>query len=516
MPDRYIASVDAGTMGAKCCVFNLEGEMLAKAYREFEFKYPQIGWVEQDLDALTKRTFDACRKAIQSSDLNPDNIVSIGFSTQRSGLVPVDSEGNQIRNFIVWQDTRGEEEREEMKEKISPAEYYNINIVRMDMTTPIISKLLWLRKHEPENFEKADAFCQLQDYLLKKFGADDYYIDLNSAGYFGFFDVGKRAYSDKILNIFDIPREKLPNPSKADTRAGEISHEVSKKTGFAEGTPIFVGGGDASCSLLGSGGYKEGIATIIIGAGGGALSVSSEPTKDRKNGLITNPHLGTDMFINEGVAASAASSYRWFRDTFGDIEKKMSDLLDEDTYNFLNKQAAQSEAGANGLIFLPYLNAAATPRYNSRARGGYLGLTSAHKKSDVIRATMEGISMEIKDMIEAQKSAGISFEKYRLQGGASKSEMWNQINADILGKVVELVSTPEATALGAAVMSGIGAGCFKNIEEATEKAVHVTSRFTPNKDNHKLYGKIYDTYTTAYESLSEGGAFDKISELQNG
>lgn len=510
----YFVGIDVGTLGSRCCIFDDEGRLVGNSYREYGCEYPKLGWVEQDINTLLEATYGVCKAVLRKSGVNPNNIGLVGFSTQRSVLIPVDADGEQVRNSIGWQDTRGVGEVENIKKEISPEKFYEITGKPITMNTPVLPKLLWYREKEPKNYEKTVIFGQVQDFFLKAFGADHYYIDKHSASWYGFFDVIKGEYSEEILNALDIPREKLPEPVEAGSKVGEITPEVAEKTGFAEGTPLTVGGGDQGCALIGAGGIKKGIVSITMGTAGVVTSVSSDSTKDSQKGIIINRHLGTNNFQPEGISLAAASSYRWFRDTFGDLEKAIANSLGEDPYDLINIQASRSKPGANGIVFLPYLASAGTPYYDPRARGVYLGLQFAHNKGDIARATMEGISMEIKDMIESLKTAGISADRYRITGGATKSDLWNQVNADIFGKPVELLHTTEVSSLGATILGSIRVGFFKDMEEAVDKMVHVTKDFAPNMDKHKIYEKVYDVYTSAYKSLSEGGTFIKISDLQ--
>ncbi|MHB1420813.1 MAG: FGGY-family carbohydrate kinase, partial [Bacillota bacterium] len=411
---KYLVGIDIGTTGSRCCIFDLKGNLLGSGYREYCCIYPKPNWIDQDGDLLLTQTYDACKTALKTSGIEPKEIATIAFSTQRSVFGPVGKDGKPVRNFISWQDNRGHIEVEEMQEKITPEEYYKITGLPVGATTWIISKLLWYRKNEPENYEKTAVFTQNQDYFLKAFGADDYYVDVSDGPFFGVFDVDKAEYSEKLLNLFDIPREKLPKLTKPGTMVGRITKDVAQATGFAEGTPICVGAGDQNCALVGAGVVKAGLASITLGTAGLGIAFSPEPVRDPNGNMMITGHAGTGKWQVEGISLAAASCYRWYRGTFCEMEETNAEKLNKDPYDLINEQIAGVPPGAKGVVFLPYLASAGTPRYNPDARGTFLGLTFAHKKADIARAVMEGICLEMRDIIQAQKACGLDIEKYRL------------------------------------------------------------------------------------------------------
>jgi xylulokinase len=216
----------------------------------------------------------------------------------------------------------------------------------------------------------------------------------------------------------------------------------------------------------------------------------------------------------EGYQAAAASVYRWFRDELGGVERIEAEKSGRDFFELMNEKVAEVPAGSNGLLMMPYFASAGTPRYNPSARGTIIGLTFAHSRIELARAFMEGITMDMRDMLNAMSASGVEVKQGRILGGPTKSDVWNQIQADIYGIPVDTLKVGDATVLGAAILGGVGAGIFSSIVEGADAMVSLDKRYEPDMENHKLYNKLYDAYSRAYEGLDEKGVFNSIAELQ--
>jgi xylulokinase len=303
-------------------------------------------------------------------------------------------------------------------------------------------------------------------------------------------------------------------PTLAGTQVGTIPGYVAKQTGLAEGTPLCVGAGDQNCGVLGMGSIKPGMATVTLGTAGLAIASLGESIEGVGGLMITN-HVKPGLWEAEGLTNAAASSYRWFRDTVGTLEKQQEQENGKSAFEYLNELAAQSPVGSKGMLYLPYLGTAATPRWNANARAVFVGMSFAHNRNDMTRAVMEGPVLEIRDIMESWFQAGVQVDLLRLGGGATKSPLWNQIQADVYGRPVQTLKVGESTVLGAALLGGVGAGVFGSIEEGVETMVHVTGELEPNMQNHKIYEEMYQAYTLVYEGLSNSGAFDRLAKIQS-
>ena len=509
---RYLAGVDVGTTGARCAIFDLGGSLIASDYREYGATYPKPGWVEQDAGHLISQTMEACKAAVAGSGVEPAEIASVGFSTQRSVTCPVDSDGRCVRAMLSWQDARTAAEVAEMSRLISPDEYHDISGMPMG-TTWVITKVLWMRRNEPRLYEKTFKFTQTMDLVLKAFGADDYYTDIPDMGFYGVWDVKAVGWSRKLLDLFGVRADQFGRPVPAGTQVGRLRAGVAQKTGFAAGMPICVGAGDQNCSVVGMGSIRPGMGTVTLGTAGLAILSTAKAVPGLRGMMITN-HAVAGMWEAEGLSNAAASSYRWFRDTIATAEKEQEKRTGRSAYEQLNDLAAAAPPGSKGLLYLPYLATAGTPRWNASARSAFIGMSFAHGRGELARSVMEGVALEVRDMMQCWLQAGLEVNVLRLGGGATKSALWNQIQADVYGRPVQTLKGGESTALGAALLGGVGAGVFGSIAQGVDAMVHVAEEIQPVAANHALYEEMYQAYVKAYEGLSLSGAFDKLSEIQ--
>jgi len=505
---KYVVGIDAGTTGVKTAIFDIKGNVISSVSYPTPTRYPRPGWVEQDAEDVVELAYRTTREAIGKSGIKPEDIAAVSFTNMRSTYVPVDKDGNFLHPIFVWQDLRGSEMLPWMREKLkehgmTEMDLYNITGFPINAVAPS-SKVYWYKKHYPELYEKTYKMITPQALLIKAFGADDYYDDDTDAGWWQIVDADTFEYNTKIAEIFEVDVEKYPDNYKPTTVVGKIPKDIAEKTGLKEGTPIVMGSGDQQCGAIGVGNAREGLASVCLGTAGLCIAYSPKKIRHPSGTNHILGHAGTGHWQMEGHASAAASSFRWFRDTFAHVEKTTADLLDVDTYELLTQQAAKSPAGAKGTIYLPWLAGAACPYYDSNARATFVGMTFAHTKADLIRAAMEGICYEMRDMLESLQEADFKpFELYRVTGGAARSSLWNQIQADIYGKPVETVTTSEATALGAAMLAAVGVGIYKDIHEAIDNMVHVDQRWEPIPENVKIYNEMFEIYRETYHALKE-------------
>jgi len=510
---KYVAGIDAGTMGVRCVIFDPEGKEIASAYYETPTKYPRPGWVEQNAQDIIDLAYKSCKDAIAQSGVSPKDIAGISFTNQRSTFVPIDKQGNYLRPDIIWQDTRGAEFEKTLPEKISNAELYRRTGLPISTIWPML-KILWVKKYEPDVFNKTYKFLMVQEMLVKAFGGRDYIGDLADSNWWQITNLDTFKYDQGLADIFGVDLSMFPENVDPGTVVGEVTAEVAEKSGLALGTPVIIGAGDQQCGVVGAGVVFEGMASVTLGTAGLAIAYSPKSVRDPNLGMMILGHAGTHHWEIEGITNAAASSYRWFRDNLGQLEVSASKLAKNgNPYALINQQVAESPVGAHGLLFLPYLAAAGTPHYDSSARGTFVGLTLGHTRGDVARSIMEGICLEMRDVIENQRAAGVNIEKYRITGGATRSPLWNQMQADVYGRPVETLAVTEVTALGAAIFAAVGSGLYKDVYEATKNMVHPVETYTPNTDNTAVYDELYNIFAKTYQAL-KGEAYPLITAFQ--
>jgi len=513
METTYLAGLDIGTSGAKAIVFDLEGKPLASAYHEYGSTYPRPNWVEQDADLIVESAMRSMREAVARSGVSPDRIVSISLSAQRCCGIFLDGDGRLIRPMISWQDNRPVDEVAEIARIVPEAEYYR-KTGFPNSTTWLLGKMLWVRKNEPDTWKRTARIVQMHDYFLKALGAEEYFVDFNDAGFFGFFDSTACEWNRDMLSAFGIPEGILPIPRASGSSAGKVSPRGAERSGLAAGTRIAIGAGDQCAGSLGAGVVTRGTLSISMGTAGAVTALLESPYRDPHGRIMITNHSEKGKWLLEGYQAAAASVFRWFKEEIAGVEAAEAARSGRDAYDLIGERAASAPPGAKGLVFLPYFASAGTPRYDPDARGVLCGLTFAHDRSCLARAFMEGITMDMRDMILAIQAAGAGVDTVRLLGGPTKSEFWNQMQADIYGATVQTLKIGDATVLGAAILGGVGAGIFGSVAEGARAMARVDRSYEPDAKNAAYYAEQYGVWLSVYEGLSGSGAFGRIAALQ--
>ncbi|HSV74598.1 MAG TPA: FGGY family carbohydrate kinase [Chthonomonadales bacterium] len=500
---KYLVGIDEGTTGCKTCVFDLDGNVIGQDYREYPCHYPRPGWVEQVPEEITPALFASCRAAVESSGVDKADIVALALATQGSVIGLLDEHGKLLRPFVGWQDLRGAETVSEITDKISVEEYYRITGDPLGFVFSS-TKLAWLRKHEPENWARTAMFSTHMDYFMREFGATEYWTDISSASREGMFDVDHHCWSERLHDVLGIPLSKRAKVALEPGRVvGTVSAAVAAQAGLAEGTLLCIGAHDQNASTFGAGAIRDGTAVMVVGTFGSCFVVSDQPVRDPNGKLVVKGNHGVGNWTIEGFSNASASSFRWYRDVFGDVETAAAKTLGKDPYELICAQAESSEPGAGGITFLPYLQGAAGTRLNANARGVFLGMSLGTSKAQMARAVLEGITFEMRDILEAEAKAGIKVETVRLTGGAAKSPFWCQLMADAFGKPIEILQTSETGCLGAALYAGIGAGLYRTPAEAVDRAVKVTAVYQPDPSLAAAYDRAFARFAQTMDALDQ-------------
>jgi len=512
MANKYFAGLDVGTTGAKTIIFDMEGNPISSGYREYGCYYPHPTWVEQDVDEMIAALFETSKEAISKGGIDPKDIVSIAASTTRGNCVFMDKNDRPLK-LISWQDSRTTEEVALIADKLGSDKYYQITGMP-NATTWSLPKILYVREKEPELWEKTKKHVQLQDALLIAFGAEDYYQDVSEIALMGLWDTDNLCFSEEIHDVFDLDWDMYPKAVEPGTVVGEIGKEVSEKSGFAVGTKICVGIGDQSAATVGAGVVWPGMLSVSLGTGGMAVAFLDEKYRDPMGNTIISNHAVYGKWQFEGLQNGSAGIFRWFRDEIATLEREQCEKDGRDVYEVLTGMAAGVPPGANGLLMIPHYATAGSPRWNDYARGLYFGLTFSHGKAHMARACMEGIVLEQRDIVQSILNNGIDLQSVRIIGGPTRSDLWNQIQADIYGMPTETLKVTDAAVLGAGLAGPVGIGEFKDIREAVSALVKPGKRYEPIPENVKIYNEIFDVYTNVYEALDKSGAYKQISLMQ--
>ena len=513
MSEKYLAGIDIGTTGAKVAIFDPKGNIVSSGYREYTCIYLKPNWVDQDLKIMYRSAKEASKECLEKAAIDVLSIAAISISAQRSCTIFVDDSGKEIIPMISWQDGRTIAEVEAIGNIIGAEKYYSITGLPLGPAW-ILPKILWLQKNYPEIWKKTEKVIQLHDYFLKKLGSEEFVVDIPDSAFYGLWDTDNLTWSESLLDAFNLNSSKFSTPLPPGTVIGKLSAEASTDFGFKEGTPICVGAGDQNSAVVGAGVVNEGDLSVSIGTGGIAIMLLDKPFRDpNMMNMITN-HAITGKWQMEGLQNGAAGVFRWFRDEIALFSSNSNSIGKDNVYKTLDEIIKNTPAGSKGLLLLPYFAGSAAPRWNANARGTITGLTFAHDKACLARCFMEGITLEMKDIINSIINSGIRVTSAKLIGGAAKSGIWNQIQCDMYKMDVLTLKIPDAAVLGASIFAGVGAGLFNSISEGVSSMVVPDKKYTPGPDS-EIYEKLYDIYVKAYQSLDKGKVFDSIVDFQS-
>jgi len=365
------------------------------------------------------------------------------------------------------------------------------------------SKILWLKENVSQVYEKTAYFLCAKDYIVYKL-TGEIVTDYSMASRTLLFDVTNRKWSTEICTSLDIPIEKLPLVKDSVTVVGEVSSKASQETSLPKGLPVVNGGGDRPCECLGAGVMQPGSVNVGTGTGTVIEVPLSKPLIDFKGRIPCCSHVIPNTWEYEIIIATTGASLRWFRDTFCDEEKSQAQNLGVDPYNLLTEKAEKVNLGSDGLFFYPYLTGAFFPKYNEKARGIFYGINLSHGKGHFVRAVLEGVAFQYIEAFNLLSDLNVKVHKLYMVGGETRSYLWNQIKANVLGKEIVLPQVDDAAALGAALLAGTGVGQYPSLAKAVEAAVKIKKTFRPNPEHQKTYAAIYRNYKAVYSQIEKG------------
>lgn len=482
--------IDVGTGGSRAVLIDSEGALTAAATLEHTpFASPEIGWAEQDARDWWRASAEAIRQVLASENVTADEIGAIGLSGQMHGAVFLSESDEVLRPSIIWCDQRTEKQCRELTEKVGAEKLIEL-VSNPALTNFTLTKMLWARETEPEIWAQVRSVLLPKDYVRFRLTGDKA-TDVADASGTLMLDVQNRKWSSEIMSAVEMSEDLLPSLYESAEITGTVSAECAAETGLRAGTPVVAGAGDNAAGAIGMGIVRPGSVSATIGTSGVIFAVTDNPSIDLKGRIHTFCHAVPNRWHNTGVTQAAGLSFRWFRDNFAAGE----------SYDDLVAEASEIPAGADGLLWTPYLMGERTPHIDSHVRASLIGLTASHTKAHVVRAVLEGVAFSLRDSIEIFKELGIPIETIRLGGGGARSPLWRQIQADVYGQAVETIAAEEGAAYGAALLAGVGAGKWKTIDEACEKTIRVAEKIEPDSESIEILNRRYKAYRTIYPSL---------------
>ncbi len=486
----YWLGVDVGTGGSRAILVDASGkEAAAVSVPHEEIVMERALWAEQRPENWADASFHAIRGALAAAGITGDQVRGVGLSGQMHGLVILDSQHNVIRPALIWCDQRSQPQVDWINERLGAAKVleHTANPVLTGFTLP---KLLWVRDHEPRNFESVRHVLLPKDYVRFRL-TGELATEVSDASGTAMFDVVRRRWSFEMMDGLGLDRSILPRAYESADVTGTISERAAELTGLAPGTPVAGGGGDQAAGAVGNGVVEPGAVSCTLGTSGVIFAHMERVAYDPHGRVHTFCHAVRDKWHVMGVTQGAGLSLQWFRNQFA---PGMS-------YDELLAEAAQSPAGARGLYWLPYLMGERTPHLDAAARGGWIGLTAKHTRADLIRALIEGVAYSQKDGLDLVAALGVNVASIRASGGGARSKLWRQILADVFGKPVVTMASGEGSALGAAILAMVATGEYPSVREACGAMVRERDIVEPREEETKIYAEGHAVYRSIYPAL---------------
>ncbi len=477
----FYIGVDLGTSAVKLLLMNEYGEIKKIVSKEYPLYFPHPGWSEQQPEDWFTRTMEGIRELVTESDRT--QVAGISFGGQMHGLVVLDRDDRVIRPAILWNDGRTGAETEYLnqtigKEKLSE---YTANIAFAGFTAP---KLLWMRKHEPDNFAKISKIMLPKDYLAYRLSGS-FCTDVSDASGMLLFDVKNRCWSEEMLEICGIKSDMLPEIHESYEVTGKVKPEIAAGLGLADTVKVVAGAGDNAAAAVGTGTVGDGRCNISLGTSGTVFISSRKFGVDAGNALHSFAHADGSYHLM-GCMLSAASCNKWWNE---DILK---------IGDFAAEQAGITGLGENPVFFLPYLMGERSPHNDPDARAMFIGMSMDTTREDMTQAVLEGVAFALRDSLEVARGLGIDIRRTKICGGGAKSPLWKRIIASVLDLNVDVVAVEEGPAMGAAMLAAVGCGEYASVEEAAEKIVRVVDTIEPEPGLVEKYEKKYQKFRMLY------------------
>ncbi|MEN3336726.1 MAG: xylulokinase [Acidobacteriota bacterium] len=493
-----VLGIDVGTSGSRALLLAEDGRLLGSSTADHApFRSPQAAWAEQDPEDWWRASQHAVRSVLARTGVSGDAISAVGLSGQMHGAVLLDGAGEVVRPAIIWCDQRTEQECRWLDREVGRARLLELT-ANPALTNFTLTKLLWVRTHEPELWKRVRHVLLPKDYVRYRLSGE-FAIDVADASGTLMLDVVARRWSPEMMEAARLDPAMLPVLFESPEVCARVTDAGASATGLKVGTPIVAGAGDQAAGAVGMGITRPGTVSATLGTSGVVFAATDRPFLDPGGRLHTFCHAIPGRWHVMGVTQAAGLSLRWLRDQYG------MTAAGDSGYEEMVRAASAVAPGAEGVLWAPYLMGERTPHLDPNVRAGLVGLAASHGRGHVVRAVLEGVAFSLRDSFTIFAELGLPVDKVRVGGGGARSAAWRQIQADVYGRDVETVATEEGAGYGAALLAGVGAGFWPSVDEACDAVVrpaHVTST-RPDAarvmtDQYARYRRIYPALRAIY------------------
>lgn len=491
-----VLGIDIGTSGCKAGMYNTEGDQLAFADRTYDVMFSGNGGAELDSDEVIEKCFEVIKEC--TSQAGPKSVRALSISSQGEAFTSIGADGKTLCNAMVSSDNRAEPSIDNVTAKVDKDKLYRIT---GHTVHPIFTlfKLYWLKLNKPDIWRQARYFLCFEDLLQYRLGLEPA-ISWPLAGRTMMFDVTAHRWSREILDALELSEEKLARPLPSGTVAGSIEKKRCGELGLADGAVVVAGGHDQTCSALGAGVTAEGIAMLATGTVECITPAFQTPVfsdKLKENNLCTYDYVLNDTYTSVAYNLTGGNILKWFADEFGRQESDAEKETGVSRYELLLENMSKSPTD---LLVLPYFTASGTPYFDTKTKGAIYGLRLSTKRSDILRALLEGVAFEMRLNMQLLGESGCTINELRAVGGGAKSSEWIQLKSDVLNRKITRLNITEAGCLGAGMLA-CGAVTGENVETFATKWVKPNEIVYPQPENSRFYSDRYRQYTSFYQSL---------------
>lgn len=498
---ELLLGIDLGTSGTKAVLFDSGGRRVAGHTVEYPLYQPKNGWAEQDPEDWWRAVQETVRTVLAKSGARPEDIRGVGIAGQMHGLVMLDGHGQVLRKAILWCDGRTQPQCDQITELVGREKLLSIT-ANPALPGFTAGKILWVRQHEPEIYEKCRHILLPKDYIRYKL-TGEFATEVSDASGMNLLDVPKRQWSGEILSLLGIDRSLLGEMYESCQVTGQVTKAAAEATGLAEGTAVVGGAGDNAAAAIGTGVVEKGRAFTTLGTSGVIFAHADSVTIDPQGRVHTFCSAVPGAWTVMSCTLAAGLSLQWLRNQLCPAERETAAALGVDPYELMTAEAEKSPIGANRLIYLPYLMGERSPLLDSDARGVFFGLSAIHTRGDLIRAVMEGVAYSQRQCLDVFREMGVDVSDMAVCGGGGRSRLWRQMLADLYGCPVKTIASEQGPALGAAILAGVGAGVYGTVAQGCAAAVRTGERTAPDGAASAAYEPCYNLYRNLYPALRE-------------
>ncbi len=492
----YLLTHDVSSTGCKAAIVTIDGRLLNTAFESYPTYYPQPLWSEQDPEDWWQAIILSTKRVMEDSGINADQIIGLAFSTTVTNIVVLDEQRKLLRPCIFWMDGRAGEEARFIMRRLGGEKVFTQLIGATASGKDLIPKYLWLKRNEPEIYEKGDVFLDASGYLLYRTSGEMAY-EWSVASGLGLFNFKKKKIDSLLMRFFGLDAGKFPKLVSSIDKVGGLTQVAADELGLLPGIPVFGGAGDPMTAAVGSGTVSEGDAYLNLGTSA-FVGVLTRKQLTGRRGLATIQSADPDMLMLYGETSTAGASLEWaVRELYG-AESNSESLAKMD------RDVEEAEPGAGGVIFTPWMFGERCPIPDESLRGAFINLSINRTRQQMARAIYEGIAYNLRWILDSiDELYGIKCETLRVLGGGAQGLPWLKIIADVTGCRLEVLPDPrERLAVGAALIAAIGLKIYPSFE-ALKSLVPVGLVIEPDSRHQDIYDRQYAAYRRVYPALRD-------------